>query len=189
MSERAQQEWAQQCAALIVESGMTDWQLARRKAAKHWSTAPNVREPSDAQIIEEIKQYHALYQPEEHAAQLAAQREEALSWMEFFENFAPRLTGPVAEGWAHTESEIRIELTAPDEKLFEILLINENVQYSLADTAQQLSHYLIDDADWPLRVMLLGASSRGRAKWNAQSPRLSLTQVRDLVRLAQKPAA
>ena len=181
MSERAQQEWAQQCAALIVESGLTDWQLARRKAAKQWSTAPTVREPSDAQIIEEIKHYHALYQPEEHAAQLAAQREEALSWMEFFEQFSPRLTGPVAEGWAHAESEIRIELNPPDEKLFEILLINENVQYSLSEANNASSHYLIDDADWPLRIMLLGASSRGRAKWNAQSPRLSIAQVRALV--------
>jgi hypothetical protein len=184
VSERAQLEWAQQCAALIIESGLTDWNLARRKAAKQWSVAPQVREPSDAQIIEEIKQYHALYQPEEHAAQLAAQREEALSWMEFFEHFSPRLTGPVAEGWAHAESEIRIELNPPDEKLFEILLINENVQYSLSNAANDVGHYLIDDADWPLRVMLLGDRSRGRAKWNAQSPRLTTAQVRELLRSA-----
>ncbi len=181
MSERAQLEWAQQCAALIVESGLTDWQLARRKAAKQWSTPPHVRDPSDEQIIAQIKEYHTLYQPEEHAAQLAAQREEALSWMEFFDAFSPRLTGPVAEGWAHAESEIRIELTPPDEKLFEILLINEKVQYRLPDHAQDASHYLIDDADWPLRVMLLGNATRGKAKWNAQSPRLNLAQVRALL--------
>jgi hypothetical protein len=184
MNERAQLEWAQQCAALIVESGLTDWHLARRKAAKQWNTSPQVREPSDTQIIEHIKQYHALYQPEEHAAQLASQREEALSWMEFFENFSPRLTGPVAEGWAHAESEIRLELNPPDEKLFEILLINENVQYSLPDSANTIAHYLIDDADWPLRVMLLGDHSRGRAKWHAHSPRLTIAQVRELVNRA-----
>jgi hypothetical protein len=181
MNERAQLEWAQQCAALIVESGLTDWQLARRKAAKQWNTAPQVREPNDAQIIDAIKQYHALYQSEEHAEQLAAQREEALSWMEFFEAFAPRLTGPVAEGWAHAESEIRLELTVPDEKLFEIALVNDDVQYSLDDATNAATHYIIDDADWPLRVMLLGDSTRGKARWHADSPRLTTAQVRALV--------
>ncbi len=184
--ERAQLQWAQQCAAVIIESGLTDWQLARKKALKSMHvSAPQVPAPSDRQIIAAIKEYHALYQPEEHAAQLYAQREEALSWMEFFARFSPRLTGPVAEGWAHAESEIRLEISAPDEKSFEIFLVNEKIAYSTPEGAAGINHYFIDDADWPLRVMMLSDATRGRAKWHAESLRLSAPQVRVILDLSE----
>jgi hypothetical protein len=180
MTDRATIEWAQQCAALIIESGLTDWKLARRKAQSA-QRGVAVPEPSDAHIIEAIREYHALYQPEEHALQLAAQREEALSWMAYFGEYAPKLTGAVAEGWAHAESEIRIECVVPDEKAFEIKLINDQVDYEALENTYAAIHYQINDADWPLRVMLLSDRTRGNAKWNAQSPRLSTNDLRKLI--------
>jgi hypothetical protein len=179
--ERATQEWAQRCAALIVESGLTDWKLARRKSANGLGVAPHTPEPSDTHIIAAIREYNALYQPNEHRAQIRAQREEALSWMEYFTEFSPKLTGAVAEGWAHAESEIRIELVVSDEKTFEIKLVNDDVRFHALESTYGATHYAIEDADWPLRVMLLSDRTRGQAKWNAASPRLSIKEVAALV--------
>ncbi len=181
MTERATIEWAQQCAALIVESGLTDWKLARKKSNPLGQSAPKVREPSDAQIIAAIEEYHALFQPAEHAAQLRSQREEALSWMEYFEHFSPKLVGAVAQGWAHAESEIRIELIVPDEKALEIQLVNDGVTYSAVESTFGAVHYLIEDADWPLRIMVLSDRTRGKAKWQPESVRLTLTQLTTLL--------
>jgi hypothetical protein len=179
--DRAQQEWAQACAALIVESELTDWKLARRKTAASAGLGSQVNEPSDQQIIDAIREYHALFQPEEHAAQLHAQREEALSWMEYFSPFQSRLTGAVAEGWAHAGSEIRIECVVPDEKLFEIKLVNDQVEFRVETKTNGADSLLILDADWPLRVLILSDATRGRARWNPQSPRLTEMQVRALL--------
>ncbi len=181
MSERAQLLWAQRCAALIVESGLNDWQLARKKAARELALPSTADAPSDAEIIAEIKAYHLLYLPEEHAEQLAAQRDEALSWMEYLESWNPRLCGPVAEGWAHAESEIRIEISVEDEKALEIFFVNDDVHYTLDAAKDGALHYRIDDADWPLRVVAYGPSARGRGRWSPQSLRLTVNQTRALL--------
>ena len=61
-------------ARIIVESELTDWALARRKAAAELGLgAHGVPLPSDDEIIAEIKTYHALYSGDEWALQLRAQ--------------------------------------------------------------------------------------------------------------------
>jgi hypothetical protein len=63
-------------ARLIVESELTDWTLARRKAAEQLGlSARGNQMPSDDEIIAEIKTHHALYGGEEHETQLREQRE------------------------------------------------------------------------------------------------------------------
>ena len=67
------------CARIIVESELTDWALARRKAAAELGLSSHgAPQPSDDAIISEIKTYHALYSGAPWAAQLQAQREYAL---------------------------------------------------------------------------------------------------------------
>lgn len=77
---------------MVVESQLTDWSLARRKAAEHLGLSlRSTPMPSDDEIIAEIKTYHALYGGEEHAEQLASQRETALQLMRELARFEPRL--------------------------------------------------------------------------------------------------
>jgi hypothetical protein len=55
-------------ARLIVESQLTDWSLARRKAAEQLGLSPRgTAMPTDDEVIAEIKTYHALYGGDEHA--------------------------------------------------------------------------------------------------------------------------
>ena len=142
-------------ARIIVESELTDWSLARRKAvAELGLSAHGAPLPSDDAIIAEIKTYHALYSGDAWALQLRAQREAALEAMIELARFNPVLTGPVAEGWAHAGSEIRIELTPESGKDVEYALLNLDVEFTPTHAKDGTERYEILDGDWPMRLVV-----------------------------------
>jgi len=120
---------AQGAARLIAEHGITDWALAKRKAARMLMLPDRTALPGDDEVEAALADYHAIFGGEEHADVLRAQRGEALQWMRRLSEFGPRLVGGVAEGWATEHSDIRLELTAEDVKEVEIALINAGVDY------------------------------------------------------------
>ena len=142
-------------ARIIVESELTDWSLARRKAvAELGLSAHGAPLPSDEAIIAEIKTYHALYSGDEWALQFRAQREAALEAMIELARFNPVLTGPVADGWAHAGSEIRIELTPESGKDVEYALLNLDVEFTPTQAKDGTELYEILDSDWPMRLIV-----------------------------------
>ena len=167
-------------ARIIVESELTDWALARRKAtAELGLSAHGAPQPSDDEIISEIKTYHALFSGDEWAQQLRAQREFAFEAMGELIRFNPVLVGPVAEGWAHAGSEIRIELKPENPKEVEYALIDLGVEYepTLAKDGTVLLEVI--DGDWPMRIVV---RERGRAPDPRFRVRLSGVQVQQLLR-------
>ena len=133
-------------ARLIVEHGLADWSLAKRKAARQLMLPERVALPADDEIEEALASHHALFGGEAHAATLRRQREEALAWLRELAAFDPRLVGGVAAGWATEHSDIRIELTADDSKAVELALINRDVAYRVAPGgAQQAPAELLVD--------------------------------------------
>ena len=136
---------AQVAARLIAEHGITDWSLAKRKAARELMRSEREAMPGDDEIEDALVDYHALFGGPEHARQLREQREEALRWMRRLAAFRPHLTGGVAAGWATEYSEIRIELEAEDAKLVEIALLGDKVPYrSLHSDRDGASELFID---------------------------------------------
>jgi hypothetical protein len=110
--------------------------------------------PSDEDIIAEIKTYHTLYGGDDWAAQLRAQREFALEAMTELSRFHPVLVGPVAEGWAHAGSEIRIELSPENGKEVEYALLNLDVEFAPHLARDGTTLYEIIDGDWPMRLVV-----------------------------------
>ena len=90
---------AQAAARLIAEHGITDWSLAKRKAARQLDLPERAALPGDDEIQSALHDYHALFGGEAHADSLRAQREEALLWMNRLGAYRPLLVGAVAEGW------------------------------------------------------------------------------------------
>ena len=120
---------AQVAAKLIAEHGITDWSLAKRKAARSLMLSDREPLPGDDEVAAALTEYHALFCGDAHAATLRGQREEALRWMQRLRDFAPLLAGGVAAGWATAHSDIRLELAANDAKLVELALLNAGVAY------------------------------------------------------------
>jgi hypothetical protein len=121
---------AQVAARFIVEHGITDWTLAKRKAARTLMLPESAAMPSNDDVVDALTLHHALFGGEAHAAALRGQREEALAWMRRLSAWQPLLVGGVAAGWATAHSDVRIELVADDPKVIEIELASQGVGYA-----------------------------------------------------------
>ncbi len=182
---------AQAAARLIAEHGITDWSMAKRKAARELDLAGGVALPGDDEIEAALTDYHALFSGEEHEASLRAQREEAIIWMHTLAPFAPRLTGGVAAGWATEDSGIRLELDADNAKSVELALINAGMRYRpLSGNVDGPVQLAVETRGSGLHLVIRTADSlrhRPRRERGAREElRLTVAEVEAL--LAQQPS-
>lgn len=124
---------ASAAARLMVEDGITDYHLAKRKAARQLGLTEHVAFPDNAEVEAELRAYRALYQGEEHEEMLAAMRQTALDLLELLADFHPYLTGSVLDGTAGEHSNIDILLFADSAKEVEIFLLNRGIDVEHAD--------------------------------------------------------
>ncbi len=116
---------AVEAARLMSESGIRDFQMAKRKAAERLGANDKSQLPNNAEIEDALREYQRLFQAEEHPQMLRRLREEARDAMKFFKQFEPRLVGPVLEGTADEFSAVCLHLfcDAPEQV---IILLDEN---------------------------------------------------------------
>ena len=180
---------AQVAAQLIIESGIDDWQFARRKAVRMLGLPDRSPLPDRAQLESALREYASIYLVDEQPALLAELREEALSWMEILSEFDPELTGPAAEGWAYPGCEIRIELLADDVKLVEIALLNRqvDVEHAPARNAQGPAVLESDGETGPVRLIVQDIRDRRNRKQDRV--RMRAPELRALVGATRLPSA
>ena len=177
---------AQTAARLIAEHGITDWSLAKRKAARQLMLPEREALPGDDEIEAALTEHHALFARDTHVAQLRGQREHALRWMQRLAQFQPLLTGGVAAGWATEYSDIRLELVAPDPKAVELMLLNAGESYRAMGSGRDgAADLLISDRNAGIRLSIRTpeqARQRPRRDRHGQEEiRLSADQVAALV--------
>jgi hypothetical protein len=169
---------AQLAARLIAEHGLTDWALAKRKAARQLMLAPSVSFPTDAEIEEALAAHHALFGGDAHPAMLRERRREALAWMKRLEAWQPLLTGGVAAGWATQYSDIRIEVVADDAKAVEIALTGQGVRYAALPARDTEAALLrIETARGAVRIAVLTPQQRRNRPRRRDEPRLTRSAV------------
>lgn len=176
---------AAQAARLILEHGLSDWAVAKRKAARQLMLDERAALPGDDEVEEALTAHQALFGGAAQAQTLLRKRSEALRWMRDLDSWSPRLTGGVAAGWAGDHSDIRIELVADDAKAVELALVNRGVAYRAAPPAASGAAELrIDEAAGCVRlVVLTPALARQRPRTRGQArPSLDADAVEALVR-------
>jgi len=120
---------AQVAARLILDHGLSDWGVAKRKAARQLMLPDRITLPGDDEVEAALIEHQSLFGGPAHAEMLRDKRELALTWMRRLDRFAPVLVGGVAAGWAGEHNDVRIELTADESKAVEILLVDNGVHY------------------------------------------------------------
>lgn len=144
-------------ARLMVEDGITDYYLAKKKAARQLGLPEHVGLPDNLEVAEELRAYRTIYQPENHAEMLRAFRESALQLMELLDDFRPCLTGSVLDGTAGEYSRIDILLFADSAKEAEIFLLNHGISVEHAEPRNERVEAVLvietDSADANLIVM------------------------------------
>ncbi len=180
---------AQLAARFIAEHGITDWALAKRKAARSLMLPESGMLPSNDELMQALTEYHALYGGAAHADTLRQQREEALTWMERLAAWQPMLVGGVAAGWASAHSDVRLELVADDPKTVEILLASRGIGYAALsphteDDRLGGAELRVDSAHPPIRLSILTPQQRRQRPRRADEPRLNIDELRALLAVA-----
>jgi hypothetical protein len=113
---------AQESARLMIEHGIVDFGLAKRKAAERLAVANLGALPSNAQIESCLVERQRIFAAEETSARVHRLRLLALDLMQVLRIFEPRLVGPVLAGTATINSNIEVHLfSASIESVAEIL--------------------------------------------------------------------
>ena len=179
-------------ARIMAEDGIDDFALAKRKAARTLG-APNTEAlPGNDEIEAELRDYLALYQPEEHPERVAELRRLALEAMRAFERFNPYLTGPVLAGIAGPYAEIDLQLFPESTKEVELFLLERNIPYVASDerryTGDRARAVAVVSFSWqgvPLRLSVFDPrDERAALKTSAAgrvTARAGIAEVRALV--------
>lgn len=174
---------AQTAARFIAEHGITDWALAKRKAARQLLLPETTALPSNEEIESALADHHELFGRDAHASALRLQRDEALAWMRRLAPWEPLLVGGVAAGWATEHSDVRIELVADDPKAVEIALAGSGVSYSALPPKDDdtVTHLRIETPRAALRLAILTPLQRRNRPRKSDEPRLDTDTVAAMV--------
>ena len=129
---------AQQAARMMAEDGVTDYAYAKKKAGRQLGVVDASCLPSNAEIEEEIKLFHEIFNGDNQPQALRQLRQDALTTMEIFARFNPHLTGSVLDGTAGQYAETHIHLFADSAKDVEIFLLNQQIPYDSKDKSYRI---------------------------------------------------
>lgn len=130
---------AQQAARMMAEDGINDFAYAKKKAGKQLGISENSVLPTNAEIEEEIRLYHEIYNADEQPLELEKLRKAALITMQLFERFNPHLTGSVLDGTAGKFAQTNIHLFADSAKEVEMFLLNMQIPFESSEKSYRLS--------------------------------------------------
>jgi hypothetical protein len=137
--EQVRQLIAQSAARMMAEDGINDFAYAKKKSARQLGVSEHSLLPSNAEIEEEIKIYHQLFNADEQPFELNQLRKAALMTMQLFERFNPHLTGAVLDGTAGKNGTTEIHLFADSAKEVEIFLLSQQIPFESSEKTYRLS--------------------------------------------------
>ena len=127
------QEIIQQAVRLLAEGAEVDYLAAKTKAAKSLGYSGQQDLPSNLEIENALKIYQSIFFADSHPPIVKQKRLEALSVMQYFEQFDPRLVGAVFEGTVTENGSIIIELFADSLKEVTFFLLNNEIPYEMGE--------------------------------------------------------
>ena len=149
-------------ARLMVQDGIEDYGLAKRKAAKQLGILETGRLPNNDEIDAARREYQGIYQGGEQVRRIRALRERAVRAMRDLVSFDPHLTGSVLSGMAGPYAVIHLQLFADNAKGVELFLIDRNMPYQTGQTRlyagqelRVLPVFSIADADAEIELTVL----------------------------------
>src|SRR5512134_1654838 len=120
-------------ARMIAEDGVSDYGLAKRKAARQ-AGAPDSRNlPTNIEIEDALRAYQQLYQADEHPERVRRLRELALETMRMLEGFNPFLTGAVLAGTVGRHADVHLQVYTDNLKALEMFLHNQQIPFRVRE--------------------------------------------------------
>lgn len=124
---------AQEAARLMVESGIHDFLLAKRKAAERFGVTEGSALPRNTEIEAALVSYQRLFGGGLHDSNLRTLREAAQKAMQLLQDFKPRLVGPVLTGTATANSDVQLHLFCERPETVHILLLDRHLPFEVIE--------------------------------------------------------
>ena len=187
----ARRQVAHEAARLMVESGIRDYHLAKRKAAGRLGMGDSRDLPSNDEIERELEAYQRLFGDEERSRHLVALRNLALEAMRPLERFDPRLVGPVLNGTADRHSEICLHLFSDPPEAVAMFLLDRRIAFDQgearvrfqAQAHERLPAFRFIAGEAPVELVVFSARARRRRPLSPADGRALLHARRREVRL------
>lgn len=114
---------AYEAARIMVEQGLTDFERARRKAAERTGIRDRRNWPSNEAVQEAVLTQRRLFFGDSHAVEGEELRRHALSAMQLFADFSPRLVGTALAGTGDLQIGVELFLFAdrPEDVIFTLI--------------------------------------------------------------------
>jgi len=131
----ARERLADEAARLMVEHGIDDFGLAKRKAAARLGLSEASRLPTNVEIQARVVERQRLFEPTLHDEHVGGLRRIAASLMGRLEAFRPRLVGSVLDGSVTPGSAIELHVfaDAPELVAFEL----EQAGYRVTESSRR----------------------------------------------------
>lgn len=162
---------AREAARIMVEGGIRDFQLAKRKAVERLRLAGGRQLPRNEEIEAAIHEYQRLFRGDSQPQRLIELRRAALEAMRFLERFEPCLVGAVLNGTADEHSEVCLHLFAEPAETVALFLIEHRIPFDFGERRLRVAaeHYrrfpayrfMADDV--PIELVVFDIDARRQA--------------------------
>ncbi len=127
------QHIAAEAARIMAEEGISDFHLAKRKAAARLNLPATKHLPTNQEVETALQEYLHLFHSDRLDTGLRYLRTRAVEAMRFLAKFKPLLVGPVLRGTVTPGSEIQLHVSAdaPEEVAF--LLQEHHIPFEQAE--------------------------------------------------------
>ncbi|SFM70002.1 hypothetical protein SAMN05421721_1267 [Ectothiorhodospira mobilis] len=117
---RVRQMIAAEAARIILDEGVVDYRLAKRKAAERLGAGQTRNLPRNTEIEAAVFERQRLFEDDASRLRLTHLRQAAVQAMQLLEPFHPRLVGPVLAGIVNGRDELTLHIFAdsPEEVIF-----------------------------------------------------------------------
>lgn len=130
---------ASEAARLIGQGDEKTYQTAKLKAAQRLGVVDHRVLPSNEDIEAALLDYQALFGGADQHSVLRELRETALSAMQLFADFYPRLVGAILAGTADRYSDVHLHLFAETPEEVNWLLLDKKIPFKIADKRYYIS--------------------------------------------------
>lgn len=117
---------------IMVEGGIADYQLAKRKALSRLGVRTSGQLPGNDEIEVAIKEYQRLFRGDQ-PDRLLTLRQAAIRMMRLLEDFDPCLVGPVLSGTADEHSDVALHVFSEPLEQVGFFLRDNAIPYRLSE--------------------------------------------------------
>ncbi len=129
---------AQEAARILLDEGVEDYHLAKRKAADRLNASHRSQLPRNSEVERAVRDHQRLFFTNGYHDLLSVLRRAALDGMRLLREFEPRLVGSVLQGTAGKHSEINLHVFA--DAVEEVLFVLMHVGITYRSTERRLRY-------------------------------------------------